>query len=207
MGVVERTENKEMNTAVSTEKKETNSAVIGLMTLCGWIAAGFSLFASHSYGSFIPVPSTFGIATKLGYTFKWMLLPSASVFFAIMDSARARGRHKAHPLAGKDHLFQIQKNVLMNTIEQYSLFCIPLLALGASVQTAEQLRFIPTLCILFFVARVLFRLGYPDYRGLGFSLNFFITMFTYGANIYLAYMYGFLAGIEDKTPTLTDRFQ
>ena len=207
MGVVERTEEKETNTAVSTKEKETNPAVMGLMTLCGWMAAGFSLFVSYSYGSFISVPSSFSIGTKLGYTFKWMLIPSASVFFAIMDSAMARGRHKAHPLAGKDHLFQIQKNVLMNTIEQYSLFCIPLLALGASVQTAEQLKFIPTLCVLFFVARVLFRLGYPNYRGLGFSMNFFITMFTYGANIYLAYKYGFLAGIEDKSPTLSGRFQ
>ena len=158
--------------------------------------AGF-LFVAYRYGSFIPVSSSFSIGTKLGYTFKWMLLPSASVFFAIADSAMARRKYKAHPLAGKDHQFQIQKNVLMNTIEQYSLFCIPLLALGASVQTEKQLRFIPTLCVLFFVARVLFRLGYPNYRGFGYAMNFGATVFNFGANIYLTCKYGFLGGIEN----------
>ena len=164
--------------------------------LLGMGAAVATMYISYNYGSFISVPSTLNIATKLGFTCKWLLLPSANVFFAIMESGRARGRYNAHPLADKDHLFQTQKNVLMNTVEQYCAFTLPLLALGASVQTTKQLRFIPALCIIFFVGRILFRLGYPDHRSFGYSLNMFGNVFNFAANAYLAVKYGVLGGLE-----------
>ena len=186
--------------------KPTNKLLFLILTLLGWGLSGSTLYAAFHHGSFLPIPSSFSVATKLGYTLKWLLLPTFSVFLAINESGMARGKHDAHPLAGKDHLFQLQKNVLMNTIEQYCLFALPLLALGASVQTAEQLRLIPALCVLFFVGRILFRIGYPNKHGLGYSMNFALVLFIFGANIYYIYKYGFLCGIEDKTPTLTDKF-
>ena len=164
--------------------------------LLGMGAAVATVTVVYRYGSFIPVPSSLGVAQKLGYTCKWLLLPSLNVFIAIMDSGYARGKHKAHPLANRDHLFQIQKNVLMNTLEQYAAFCLPVLALGASVQTSNQLRFIPALCGIFFVGRIFFRLGYPDKRGFGYSMNMFANVFTYAANIYLTFKYGLLGGLN-----------
>ena len=169
----------------------------GLFALSGMVTSGAIIFGAYNYGCFIPVPSSLGIGARLGYACKWLLLPTLNVFIAINESGMARGKHNAHPLAGKDHLFQLQKNVLMNTIEQYCLFALPLLALGASVQSAEQLRLIPALCITFFIGRILFRIGYPNYRAFGYIMNFSAALFNFGTNAYFAVKYGFLSGLDN----------
>ncbi len=164
-----------------------NSHVLGLGTVAT------SLCLAYKYGKCIPVPASLDMASKLGYTAKWMLLPSASVFMAVMNVAIGRGKEKVWPLTGREHLIELQKNICANTVEQSCVFSLGLLALGASVQTPEQMRFIPTAAMLFFIGRILFMVGYsnkPEYRGFGMSINFALDYFTLGAGAYLMCKYG-----------------
>ena len=164
-----------------------NSHVFGLGT------AATSLCLAYKYGKFIPVPASLDMASKLGYTAKWMLLPSASVLMAVMNVAIGRGKKKVWPLTGREDLIELQKNICVNTVEQSCMFSFGLLALGATVQTPEQMRFIPTAAMLFFIGRILFMVGYskkPEYRGFGMSINFALDFFTLGAGAYLMCKYG-----------------
>ena len=164
-----------------------NAHLIGL----GTVATSFCV--AYKYGKCIPVPTSLDMATKLGYTAKWMLLPSASVLMAVMNVARGRGKAKVWPLSGREHLLELQKNICTNTVEQFCVFSFGLLALGASVQTPEQMRFIPTAAMLFFIGRILFMIGYsikPEYRGFGMSINFALDFFNLGAGAYLMCKYG-----------------
>lgn len=185
-----------MSSETSVEEKQSpqpnfklyrNAHLVGLGTVAT------SLCVAYKYGKFIPVPSGLDVATKLGYTAKWLLLPSASVLLAVMNVGRGRGQFKVWPLSGKEHLLELQKNICTNTIEQCCVFSFGLLALGATVQTPEQMRFIPTAAMLFLLGRILFMVGYsirPEYRGFGMSINFALDFFTLGAGAYLMCKYG-----------------
>ena len=178
------------------EEKETPKPDLKLFNKAALLGLGTvatSLCVAYKYGKCIPVPTSLDVATKLGYTAKWMLLPSASVLIAVMNVARGRGRTKAWHLSGREHLVELQKNICTNTVEQFCVFSFGLMALGASAQTQEQMRFIPTAAMLFFIGRILFMVGYsirPEYRGFGMSINFALDIFNLGAGAYLMCKYG-----------------
>ena len=147
----------------------------------------------------IPLPSTLGIAERLGYTCKWLLLPGISVLVAVIAVGRKRHEVGAPPLAGKENLIEVQKNILQNTIEQTSIITCGMLALAASAQTPAQMRFIPVAAILFFLSRMAFKIGYeknPNYRGFGMITNLFNAAFVYGTTLYLNLRYGLLVGLD-----------
>ena len=181
-----------------------------VLSVLGLITASVTLYLGYHEGKFIPVPASLDVATKLGYTVKWLLLPSFSVMIALFNVSRSREKTNAWHLSGREHLVELSKNICANTVEQFCVFSGSLLALGVSVQTPEQMRFIPLTAFLFFIGRILFMVGYtikPDYRGFGMSINFAVGFFTFGTNAYLMYKYGLLGGLEDKTDTLTDSFK
>ena len=187
-----------------------NMTLTAILGVFGLLAAFITLYVGYHEGKFIPVPTSLDIATKLGYTAKWMLLPSASVLIALFNVSRGRRKAKAWHLSGKDYLVELQKNICTNTVEQFCVISFGLMALGATVQTPEQMRFIPLTACLFFIGRILFMVGYsikPEYRSFGMSINFALDFFTLGANGYLMYKHGLLVGLEDKTDTLTDSFR
>ena len=190
--------------------KAPNMRLTGVLGVFGLLTAAITLYIGYHQGKFIPVPASLDVATKLGYTAKWMLLPSATVLMAVFNMGRGRSRAKAWHLSGRDYLVELQRNICVNTVEQFCVFSFGLLALGATVQTPEQMRFIPLSACLFFVGRILFMVGYSiqlEYRSFGMSINFALDFFTLGANGYLMYKYGLLVGLEDKTDTLTDSFR
>ena len=159
--------------------------------LSGPAVAIGSLYLAYKYGSFIPVPSSASIAVRLGYTCRCLALPCLSPMLSVMESIVARVRSKVWPMTGRDHLLpQLQRNVLMNTIEQFGVFAVSLLALGASLQTPEQLRLIPTMCVLFVAGRLLFRVGYPDHRSFGIAVNITITTVNFLTVAYLTFKNG-----------------
>ena len=167
-----------------------------------WAGSGVvlgSLYFAYKYGSFIPVPSeTTNVAVRMGYACKCLALPCLSPLVSIAECIGGRVRSKVWPMTGRDHLLpQLEKNVLMNTIEQFGLFAVSLLALGSSLHTPEQLRLIPTLCILFIIGRITFRLGYPDNRAFGFTINYAISIFNVGAVVYLVFRNGLLSGLDN----------
>ena len=185
-----------MATGTSVEDKQSpqpNFKVYIHGHILGTGAVAASLCIAYKYGGRIPVPSSLDAATKLGYTAKWLLLPSSTVMLAFMNVARWRGKAKVWPLSGREHLLELPKSICANTVEQFCMFSGSLLALGACVQTPEQMRFIPTAAMLFFIGRILFMVGYsikPEYRGLGMSINFALDYFTLGATAYLMWKYG-----------------
>lgn len=187
-----------------------NMTLMGVLSVFGMLTAAITLYLGYHEGKFIPIPASLDVATKLGYTAKWMLLPSLSVMLALFNVSRGRGKASAWHLSGRDHLVELQKNICTNTVEQFCVFSFGVLALAATVQTPEQMRFIPLTGCLFFIGRILFMVGYsirPEYRSFGMSINFAVGFFTFGANAYLMYKYGLLVGLEDKTATLTDSFK
>ena len=168
-----------------------------LSLLAGSGVAIGSLYIAYKYGSFIPVPSSASIAVRLGYTCRCLALPCLSPMLSVTESIVARVGAKVWPMTGRDHLLpQLQRNVLMNTIEQFGVFAVSLLALGASLQTPKQLRLIPTMCVLFVAGRLLFRVGYPDNRAFGFNMNYTISTINILAVAYLTCRNGLLSGLE-----------
>ena len=163
----------------------------------------------------LPVPPNLMVSTKLGYAIKCLVLPAFFVFLAILGVSSARGKSKIawNPLArGGDDEIKIEKNVLQNTLEQFLVFAFLLLALSVSAMSMHQLKFVPVACLLFFLGRVLFRLGYgiqtnPGHRVLGYSINFSLMLLLFMMNAYLVWKNGFLSGLEDSSPTLSGSFK
>ena len=114
-----------------------------------------------------------------------------------MVGNKRRTSGAGNPLAGKDHLLQLEKNFLANTLEQFVVFLVSTLVLITYLQ-GEEMRLVPLSAIAFFVGRVLFRVGYGIayyYRGWGIMINFISQGFIVGLTGYLMFTRGFMFGI------------
>ena len=160
-----------------------------------------ALYCSYQYGDIIPVPEEpLSTASVLAYTLRCLFPLVLVLLFFISRVGNMRFVSKAaNPLSGNDHLVQLQKNIATNTLEQLVMFAFGLFSLSTLLATQQELRFIPVLCLLFIIARVLFAIGYsiqPRYRSFGMSMNFFLLFFIVGANVKLLYGRGFLWELE-----------
>ena len=156
-----------------------------------------TLYWGYQYGDIIPVPEDpQRTATVLAYTLRCLFpLVVVQLFFIVRVGNIRRLSKAANPLSGNEHLVQLQKNIATNTLEQLVMFAFGLLSLSTLLATQQELRFIPTLSILFIIARVLFAIGYsiqPRYRGVGMSMNFFLLFFIIIAHVKLWYGRGLL---------------
>ncbi len=81
-------------------------------------------------------------------------------------------------LQKEDRAMQINGRVVENTLQQFVIFLVGTLALSVNL-TAEQMRAIPAVVIVFIVARILFWVGYrihPLYRAFGMAATGYLNV-------------------------------
>ena len=147
--------------------------------------------------SLLPLPESSDFSAKLVYTLRCCGFPQALLLlFAVWRVASKRGSTPAgNPLSGQDQNYlQAEKNALTNTVEQVLLFSFLLLVLLTYLEPSEM-KIVPLLSISFFIARLLFIVGYsvgPLYRVMGIIMNFNLIMVLIGCISYLMYRRGFM---------------
>jgi uncharacterized MAPEG superfamily protein len=134
-------------------KLDTSQKTV-LVGILGAAVAGWALF--FGLRAILPAPETAGAALA------WLALAPAVVIFVLVASvgnARFLGPG-IDPLQGKDPRFVVVTNrVLANTVEQTFVFVLAGVALIALVPV-ERLGAVPSLAVLFVVARMVFWIGY-----------------------------------------------
>lgn len=145
----------------------------------------------YQWPSAVPVPTSSDFDTKIVYTLRCMLPPLLVLVFGIgkVASMRVLG-YARNPLGGQEALIQKDKNFLQNTLEQLAVFVLTTLALMSYLE-GEELRLIPLHCFNFVLGRILFRIGYPDYRAWGFAMTHLSSVFVSGLTVYFMVTRGF----------------
>ncbi len=83
-----------------------------------------------------------------------------------------------NPLSGKEHLLQVEKNILSNSIEQGFLFLLVAVILSTYLDQSEM-KILPLYGSFWLVGRILFAVGYSMdalYRAPGMLCNMFSTI-------------------------------
>ena len=151
----------------------------------------------------IPVPQSLDFTKKVVYTFRCLfpvllLLPLSvigviyhRIVFAVPD-----------PLSGCEHIIQLSKNNLSNTIEQYSILFLSSMILITFLASPEEMRLIPLYSLTFVIGRALFRIGYGAsnsvFRLWGAHINMQASFFIITLIIYFMATRGFMFGIGDS---------
>ncbi|XP_048772828.2 transmembrane protein 79-like [Ostrea edulis] len=135
---------------------------------------------------------------RLVFALRWLFISSLPIVFAIFGVLDVRGNTKAiDPIkGGAENLVELPNRILRNTIEQFSLHAVGVLALTTYLDERSMSN-IRALVALFFLGRILFAMGYkssPSNRGFGFAITFMPTLVTYGYVLYkfvTTYILGF----------------
>jgi len=178
--------------------------VLGLsQMLVAWATVAAIFYGGYYYCPSLPVPASNDFTSKLIYAMRWSFFPLVVLEVAILLVGNGRRTSKAaNPLAGVDHLIQLQKNVLANTLEQFIVFMFCSLVLITFLKTPEEMRLVPLYSTAFVIGRILFRLGYGiswKYRGCGMQINFTSTGFITGLIFYFMFSRGFMFGLDVTT--------
>ena len=183
----------------------TRTAVILWMAqlLAAVVTMLFIFYGGYYFCPSLPVPASMDFTSKLIYTVRCIFPPLLVLQVAILlviNGRRSLG--VANPLAGQEHLIQLQKNFLSNTLEQFLVFMVSTLVLITFLNTPEEMRLVPLYTTTFIVGRILFRIGYGIswiYRACGIQINFFSMWFITGLIVYFMFTRGFMFGL-DTTP-------
>ena len=167
--------------------------ILAFTTVVGWLYGGFY------HCSFIPVPESMSGWDIAIYYIRCCVLPFTIVlFFALFAVINKRGSTQAlNPLGGKEHLLQLEKNILANTIENGLLFLFITMILATYLDQSEM-KLLPLYSSLWVIGRVLFNIGYRisfKYRSYGMLCNIFPCVFFMGLILYFTYSRGFW-GVE-----------
>ena len=154
-----------------------------------------ALFTSGYY--FIP-DNPKGLETpmqRLVFTLRWQSVSILTFLFGIVKVANKRFYTKAiDPISGKgEQLLAVDSRYLQNTFEQFVLNAFGQLVLSTYLNPGTASRVIPTLVLMFTLARILFWVGYqiaPLYRALGFSIGFQSTVAVTFCNLCFLLSYG-----------------
>ena len=161
-------------------------------------AAAFVSFGAIFYGGYYPyasliaVPESSDANIKVVYSIRWLFLPLIILALAIgrVASLRFLG-YARNPLSDRDDVIQLDKNVLQNTLEQFTVHVFTALALMTYLER-EELRLIPLHSLNFVIARIIYRLGYPSYRTWGFMMGTTSNFFIIGLTAYFMFTRGFV---------------
>ena len=147
----------------------------------------------------IPVPASMDYGTRFAYTFRWTFPMVLVLLVTIQQTANRRGTTAAgNPLAGMEHLVQVFKNIVTNTLEQLMVSLLLMLTAVTYCDTPDWIKIIPIYAITFTVGRILFIIGYrisPLYRVTGILINFFSSFALAGYVSYQIYTRGMMYGL------------
>ncbi|KAL5460487.1 hypothetical protein EMCRGX_G033938 [Ephydatia muelleri] len=170
--------------------------VIRLQFILGLSLTVVIFYGGCVYCDSMSVPNEGSMNFKVAYTFRCAFLAAMCLLVLIFAVVIKRGALGAiNPLGGKEHLIQVDKNVLTNTVEQFLVYLVSVMALATYLDTPEQLKLIPLYTTAFIVGRILFRIGYglsPGYRTVGMTINFASSVYIIGFTLYLMYTKGFM---------------
>ena len=171
------------------------------------LLTAIALLVTIFYGGYyhcnsISLPSSNEFSDKLQFSLRWCAFPFAVILmFTIMGVSNKRGSTPAaNPLSGNDHLLQVEKNILTNTLEQIVLAFFIILALTVYLEDSEM-KLVPIYVLSFIAGRALFISGYkigPQFRSCGILLNLGSTVLMLGVIGYTIYSRGLLAASTGK---------
>ncbi len=126
------------------------------------------------------IPGMDAALDRLVFAFKMNVLAITPLFVMIASVGNGRFVSRAiDPMRGEeDMMLIINGRVADNTLQQYLLFLVGTLALSTFL-TAETIRVISALVIVFIAARILFWIGYrknPLYRAPGMAATSYMNM-------------------------------
>lgn len=145
----------------------------------------------YQWPSITPVPNSNDFDAKIMYTLRCMLAPLLVLVFGIgkVSFMRVLG-YARNPLGDQEARIQKDKNFLQNTLEQLAVFVLVTLALTSYLK-GEEIRLIPLYSFNFTLGRILYRIGYPNYRSWGFAMTHFSNVFVSGLTVYFMTTRGF----------------
>jgi hypothetical protein len=128
-------------------------------------------------------PTNLGLAdgsSRLVYALQASVFAVLPLLIGIMMVGNDRFLSEAidPTLQKEDRATQINGRVVENTLQQFVMFLVGTLALSVNL-TAEQMRAIPAVVIVFIVARILFWVGYrihPLYRAFGMAATGYLNV-------------------------------
>lgn len=144
-------------------------------------------------GMLLPIPDGAGtLAGRIAYALRWDALAAMPFFAMIVAVGNARFSGKAiDPTRGaEDAAMVVDGRVADNSAQQLLLFVIGSLALAVGLP-AERVQVVGAAAIVFFVARILFWIGYrihPLYRAFGFAATAYLNLGLLGAALWFAAM-------------------
>ncbi|KAI1279029.1 hypothetical protein HDE_14118 [Halotydeus destructor] len=159
------------------QPEKTNKLLVGTLLLVGVaIIGGSYLLVSNGLvrlGGATKAASLSSFSAKAEFTVRYWILPLFWLVLALLNVVRARDKGNAlNPLVGNEHRVQSQKNIMTNSIEQ-TLFTFGVqLSMLPYLTGEEVITVIPLINVLFFAGRILFAIGYPNYRGTGFAMTY-----------------------------------
>lgn len=176
------------------------------------LGLGFSatLFFVGNWCVDFSLPPSLSLSDTLVYTLRWSLPMTVVVIWAIHNVGQSRKNCAAiRPLSGNEHLVQLQKNFLSNSVEQFLAAFVSIVVLSTYLETVEQFKMIPVFSVNFVLARIIFCVGYAiheDYRGVGMVMTYFPTLCVAAVDVYLICSKGFVFTVGDKSTTLSTSF-
>ena len=180
------------------------------LNLLGYGLTLSAFYFGYHYGEFIPVPPATDSATvldmsvRLAFAIRCSLPLALCVFFAVAMVGNKRSLSEAvDPLSGNEHIVQIDKNFLANTLEQCVVGFILMLVVATYAETPKELRLLPIFAAAFTVARAVFRIGYGVHhllRALGMSVNICSNYVLFGVALYSLATKGLHLQMYTETP-------
>src|ERR1044071_529968 len=137
----------------SDQKTVAVGAVSGVLFM---IVAVFTLYKAW------PEPAALtDVGARIGYALKGLLFAALPLFVMVITVGNARFLGEAiDPTQQKeDRAMLINGRVTDNTVQQFLLFAVALLALAPSL-APEQMRIVPAAVIVFVLMRMVFWFGY-----------------------------------------------
>ena len=132
-------------------------------------------YSGYYHVSIVPLPTSIDLVAKLSYTIRCAFPMVLVLLFFIMNVGNKRFVTAAiDPLGGNEHIVQLEKNVLTNTLEQFVLSFTLMLVAATYLDTVEKMKIIALYSFAFVIGRVLFRIGYgisPHFRVLGMGMT------------------------------------
>jgi hypothetical protein len=129
----------------------------------------------------IPAPAIPDIpANRIAFALPWAVVAVLPLLAMIVAVGNARAMSEAiDPMLGKESpAMEINGRVLDNTLQQFVLFLVGMLALSVSLPL-YRLGIVGAVAITFVVMRLAFWIGYrikPVYRAFGFASTFYMNL-------------------------------
>lgn len=169
------------------------------LNLLGYAITFSTFYLGYHYGEFIPVPTSppgpsgntttaIDMSTRLAFALRCCIPLALCLFVAVALVGNKRALTDAvDPLSGNEHIVQIDKNFLANTLEQCVIGLFFVLAVASYAETPQELRILPIFAVVFTVARILFRVGYGIHyllRAFGMAVNICANYVIIGVALY-----------------------